>query len=483
MRLRLPSFFLLLLLFASYVSAQQQQPSVSPGRRPTLGLVLEGGGALGLAHVGVISWLEEHHIPVNYVAGTSMGGLVGGAYATGMGAPALRKLVNSIDWDEVMSGSLPYADLSFRRKEDARDYPNNLEFGIRKGVQFPAGFNTGQQVSLIVDKLALPYSEVGSFNNLPIPFACVATNLNTGKPEVFRKGSLGEAMRATMSIPGVFTPVKGKDGTYADGGLLNNIPIDVAKEMGADVVLGIHLETAPLSADNLSSFSVLSQSISIMIAANELRSMEKADLLISVPLSKYNSMDFRAADQIIEAGYAAAAAKEKVLMRFAVDQAAWDQYLAARDARRRSIPVPQFVTVSGANANLSHQVETGMSSLVDKPIDFDNLNQQILELNGLGRYSSVTYEFTRRDGQQGLKMSTTEKTYSPPLVQPLFSSTDPATTTPSSTSAPRHFSRHRRLSLRVAQRLHPLLAVWAAFRVLPPLHCQTCLVHRSPYLV
>ncbi|MGB6193647.1 MAG: patatin-like phospholipase family protein [Terracidiphilus sp.] len=418
MRWPLSSLIILLLSLISSLPACAQ--SVSPGQRPTLGIVLEGGGALGLAHVGVLTWLEEHHIPVNYVAGTSMGALVGGAYATGMGAGALRKLVDNINWDQVMAGSLPYDDLSFRRKEDARDYPNNLEFGIRKGVQFPGGFNTGQDVSLIIDRLALPYSEVGSFNDLPIPFACVATNLTTGKATVFRSGSFSSAMRATMSIPGVFTPVYSKEGTYADGGLLNNLPIDVAREMGADVVLGVHLESAPLNPESLSSFSVLSQSVSIMISANELRSMEKADLLITVPLSKYKTLDFRDAGKIIQAGYDAAAAKEKMLMRFAVDQAAWDQYIAARNARRRTIPVPKFVAVSGTNPNLSRQVETNLAPLVDKPIDFNDLNQRILELNGRGHFSSISYEFTRHDGQQGLQMSTTEKTYAPPLVQPLI---------------------------------------------------------------
>jgi NTE family protein len=127
MRLCNLSILLALLLLASCpVLAQEQAPTAAPNRRPTLGLVLEGGGALGLAHVGVITWLEEHHIPVNYVAGTSMGGLVGGAYATGIGASGLRQLVAGINWDEVMSGRIPYPDLSFRRKEDARDYPNNL---------------------------------------------------------------------------------------------------------------------------------------------------------------------------------------------------------------------------------------------------------------------------------------------------------------------------------------------------------------------
>lgn len=421
MRLRFLSGLILLLFLKPPLQAQNQETSRSPGHRPTLGLVLEGGGALGLAHVGVITWLEEHHIPVNYVAGTSMGGLVGGAYATGIGAQGLRQLVDSINWDQVMSGKIPYSQLAFRRKEDARDYPNGLEFGFRKGVQFPAGFNSGQYVSLIVDRLALPYSNVGSFDNLPIPFACVATNLRTEKPEVFRSGSLSTAMRATMSIPGVFAPVNGKDGPYADGGLLNNIPIDLAKDMGADIVLGVHLEEAPMDPNaSLSSFSVLGRSISVMIAANELRSLEKADLLITVPLSKYTAMDFNDAEEIIKAGYEAAAAKERVLSTFSVDQATWDQYIAARDARRKTDPVPQFVAVSGANPRLSQEVQEGMAGMVDKPIDFKELNEKILSLNGLGRFSSVTYQIAQKNGQPGLELYTEEKSYAPPLVQPLI---------------------------------------------------------------
>ena len=152
--------------------------------------------------------MEEHHIPVDYVAGTSMGGLVGGVYATGHNAAELRQVVNSINWDQVMAGQTPFDDLSFRRKEDARDYPNSLEFGLRKGLQFPAGFNSGQQVLLILDKVAAPYSEIKSFNDLPIPFACVATDLVSGKAHVFRSGSLSLAMRSTMSLPGIFSPVR-----------------------------------------------------------------------------------------------------------------------------------------------------------------------------------------------------------------------------------------------------------------------------------
>ena len=259
--------------------------------------------------------MEEHHIPVDYVSGTSMGGLVGGVYATGHNAAELRQVVNGINWDQVMAGQTPFDDLSFRRKEDARDYPNSLEFGLRKGLQFPAGFNSGQQVLLILDKVAAPYSEVKSFNDLPIPFACVATDLVSGKAHVFRSGSLSLALRSTMSLPGIFSPVRDDGAIYADGGLLENLPVQVAKKMGADVVLGVHLAEETLKPDaNLSSFAVLGQSISVMISANELQSMEMADILLSVPVQKWGALSFDDADAIIKAGYDAAAAKSKVLL-------------------------------------------------------------------------------------------------------------------------------------------------------------------------
>ena len=339
----------IVLILCAIPSIAQQQPAnpqtgaapprPSEAKRQTVGLVLQGGGALGLAHVGVITWMEEHHIPIDYIAGTSMGGLVGGVYATGHNAVEMRQIVNSINWDQVMAGQTPFDDLAFRRKEDAREYPNSLEFGIRKGIQFPEGFNSGQQVSLVLDKVAAPYSEIKSFNDLPTPFACVATDLVTEKPKVFRSGSLSLALRSTMSLPGIFTPVRTKDAIYADGGLLNNIPVNVAKEMGADLTVAIHLSEAGLAPNaNLSTFSVLGQSLSVMISANELQNMENADILVSVPVQKWGALSFDDADAIIKAGYDAAAAKSKVLLTLAVDDATWKQYMADRASRRRTAP-------------------------------------------------------------------------------------------------------------------------------------------------
>src|SRR5271166_501730 len=410
---------LILLCITSTFGLAQNTPP--PGPRPKIGLVLQGGGALGLAHVGVITWMEEHHIPVDYVAGTSMGGLVGGVYATGHNAAEMSQIVKGIPWDEVLSPYTPFADLSFRRKEDVHDYPSTLEFGIRKGLQFPAGLNSGQQVTLILDKIAAPYSEIKSFNDLPTPFACVASDLVTGKQKVFRSGSLGLALRSTMSLPGIFTPVRTKDAIYADGGLLDNIPVKVAKEMGADLTLAVHLSEAGMSPNaNLSSFAVLGQSLSVMISANELQNMESADILVSVPLQKYGALDFDKADEIIKIGYDAAAAKSKVLLTYSVDDATWKQYLADRQSRVRTNPVPTFVAVEGVNGYLSERVEKQMADLVGKPVDFDELDQEIMRLKGIGRFSTLNYQFVERNGQQGLLVKTEEESIGPPFVLPLI---------------------------------------------------------------
>ncbi len=154
------TLMLCILAAGRFVSSQELPKHDETHKRPKLGLVLEGGGALGLAHIGVITWMEEHRIPVSYVAGTSMGGLVGGIYATGRSPAEVRELINGIDWDQVLSGVTPFRDLSFRRKQDAHEVPGSLEFGLRGGLQFPSGFNTGQEVNLVLDSVALPYSGI-----------------------------------------------------------------------------------------------------------------------------------------------------------------------------------------------------------------------------------------------------------------------------------------------------------------------------------
>ena len=203
MPVRSRTFIALLLYFAPQIMGQGDVKT----KRPKIGLVLGGGGARGLAHIGVLEWLEEHRIPVDYIAGTSMGGLVGGLYAMGMKPAELRDLVvNKIDWDETLRGTPSYEDLILRRKQDRRDYPG-LQLGWNHGLRLGSGVNAGHFVSLILDRFALPYWNIRDFDELPIPFRCVAADLITADVVVLRDGPIAEALRATMAIPAVFTPV------------------------------------------------------------------------------------------------------------------------------------------------------------------------------------------------------------------------------------------------------------------------------------
>ena len=390
-------------------------------RRPTVGVAFEGGGALGLGHVGVLEWLEKNHVPVDYVAGTSMGGLVGGLYAIGNSPTEIRKLMRDINWNEVLGGRIPFQDLSYRRKEDQRAYPNGIELGLRNGLRVPGGLNSGQQVKLILDRAALPYSFITSFDDLPIPFRCVATDLESGKARVFKDGSLGEALRATMSLPAIFTPVVTRDGQIlVDGGLINNLPVDVVKAMGADIVIAVYLETAPFNPKTAQSlFSVAGQSVNVMIAANERHNMEAADILVTVDLAGYTGMDYKAGDKIADRGYEGAQKKAALLSRLALDDNAWQQYLSRRAARRvRTVPTPQFVEVRGTSQQLASDLEKSFSSVVGTSVDTNALEKDLIVATGTGRFSSLSYQMLQRDGKDGLLIDTVEKAYAPPFLQP-----------------------------------------------------------------
>jgi NTE family protein len=416
-------FLLLPLAGVAQEKAALEAPPAAAKPRPRIGVALEGGGALGLAHIGVLKWFEEHHIPVDYIAGTSMGGLVGGFYAAGVSPAELRKLIEELDWDTILADRTPYQDLAFRRKEDQRAYPNALIFGLRNGLSIPAGFNTGHQIGLLIDRETLPYHGLQSFDELPVPFRCVATELVSGKPFVFKDGSLAEALRATMSIPGVFAPIHDNQQVYVDGGLLNNLPTDVVRQMGADIVIAVHLETAPVAAKDIQSlFNVLQQSMRVVIAENELRSLALADAIISVNLGEHNMLDYKKNEEIMQKGYEATGDKSRMLSSLALDDAAWQEYLRKREARKRAAaPVlPQFIQVRGTSAEAGADIQRYLAPFTGQPLDTAKLDHALTRLTGLGRYDALGYQVTEQSGEQGLLILVREKNYAPPTIQPAF---------------------------------------------------------------
>lgn len=424
---------LFILVVASPVTGQQAPESLSPTRlepknatsvsahadRPKIGVALEGGGALGLAHIGVLQWFEDHHIPIDYIAGTSMGGLVGGLYASGKSPGQLRELVEQQNWDSIIGGRTQYQNLSFRRKEDLRAYPNSLIVGLKDGLHLPAGLNAGQEISLLIDHETLPYSPLSSFDQLPIPFRCVATDLVSGKEVVFQDGSLAKAMRATMSIPGLFAPILDGEKVYVDGGLLRNLPTDVVRKMGADIVIAVHFEKAPAKPEEIQSlFSVFGRSMDVVIQENEIRGLSGADLIVNVNLVDFTSSDFPKAKTIINKGESAAEEKMRILMPYSLNDADWQRYLEARSARKQSlVPIPQFVRVEGTNPEGRKQIERSLESLVNKPIDSRSVDKILNQLTGTGRYDSSGYQMGVENGLTGLIVTVHEMNYAPRILQ------------------------------------------------------------------
>ena len=410
-------FVLSLLLLPLHLCAQE---AAAPRSRPKIGVALEGGGAMGLAHIGVLKWFEEHHIPVDYVAGTSMGGLVGGFYATGMTPEEMQKLIEGLDWRKILSDRTPYEDLSYRRKEDQRAYPNSLIFGLRNGLSAPAGLIPGHQIGLLIDRVTIPYYGIASFDEMPVPFRCVATDLVSGQSHVFKDGPLSVALRSTMSIPGAFSPVYKGKAVYVDGGLLDNLPTDVVRQMGADIVIAVHLEPGPVEAKDIHSlFSVLDHSVTAMVTDNELRSLAKADAIVSVPLSEFTTVDYAKSDPIMQRGYDAAKGKAPLLKAFALSETDWDAYVQARKARQRTeLPAPQFVQIEGASREGEENAQRYFKSFVGKPIDTAKLDHVLTQMTGIGRYDSAGYWLTVENGKTGLLVQAVEKTDAPPMFQP-----------------------------------------------------------------
>lgn len=412
------SLITLIVLFAVAFPFKSDGQSSTSVKRPKIVLVLSGGGARGIAHIGVLQWFEENRIPVDAVVGTSMGGLVGGMYAAGKTPQEIRQIVNTIDWDDILRGAPAYGELNFRRRQDRRDLQNSIELGLKNGIGMPAGLNSGHKVGLILDRLTLPYAKVDNFDHLPLPFRCVATDMIEGKAVVIKNGSLSTALQATMAIPGVFTPVEREGKILADGGLVNNIPTDVARQMGADIVIAIDIGT-PLSKDTKTLESlggVLSQTLGIALIESDRRNLRLADLIIAPDLGNYTTFDFQAAKELYEMGYKGASEKAAVLKNFAVAEAEWTMLLAERRGRiKTDVPVPRSLAVTGASTNNAVEIHNKVSDQVGKPIQPVRLEEEINEIWGNGRYERIGYGIGRSNE---LVIEAKEKNYGPPFFRP-----------------------------------------------------------------
>ena len=415
---QLALFLAIIAIAFSSLHAQDAQPS-----RRVVGIALSGGGALGLAHIGVLRYLEEHRIPIDRIAGTSMGGLIGGLYATGHNTVDLEKIVRDADWDDLLRTTPKFEDRPVVEKQDWNRITGQYSLQLGKGFALPAGINRGQALALLLSGETAAYSDVRNFNDLPIPFRCVATDLVSGEAFVLRDGDLPKALRATMALPGIFTPVDWGDRVLSDGGLVNNLPTDVVKQMGADVVIAVTLRVTPSGAQDLRTIlNILRQSINIAVVQNELRSVQLADIDIAVQLGNRGSLDFSDTKSIIELGYVAAAQNQAALDKLSLSPQQWEEYVRVRTSRERK--APDSGPLLAVSATQEHIQGNAFSELLRKTGPTVSRQQLEDNLTGLTAATGLPNAFygwhSSTEGKAGYQVELETRRNTEILVRPSF---------------------------------------------------------------
>lgn len=411
-RRRWPGVVLLLALAAVALHAEE------PPRRPRIGLALGGGSAKGMAHAGVLQWLEEHRVPVDAIAGASSGAFVGSAYATGLSAAAVQDLLRDTDWTRILRAEIPYPQRSFQRKADDRHYRVNLEAGLRHGFRLQSGLNSGHGVGLFLSRLAFPYSTVAHFDDLPIPFRCVATDLEKGGSVVLADGPLGPALRASMALPGSFDPVRLRGSLLGDGGILDNVPADVARAMGVDVVVAVSVSEPEPGRPAETIGGIANRALELMMEALTEPRLAQADVVIRPDLEGLGSSDFLDSDAFAARGYAAAAAQAERLLPWALDEAAWAAHRQRLAARQHPTLGPlEFVEVTGVSDAAAAQISEQLAPLLHHAPDLVAIETGLDEVIGVGRYASAMYDRRLRGAREGLGVEIRDKSYAPPLVR------------------------------------------------------------------
>lgn len=417
---------LALLLVA--LPAQAQIPAESPaaaasGERPRVGLVLSGGGARGFAHVGVLKALEAARVPVDVIVGTSMGAIVGGLYASGMTADDLEREILAVNWGDLFDRREPRQLLSQRRKEEDFELSPVLMLGFRDG-QFvlPSGAVSTRSLEMLLRRYTLSTRHLANFDGLPTPFRAVATDMETGKAVVMDHGDLAAALRASMSVPGVFSPLAVDGRILGDGGLVNNLPVDVARRMGADVVIAVNIGTPLAGRETLGSVvGITTQMVNILTEQNvqaSIATLKPQDLLLAPPLGQLTSGDFGRAAELVKIGNEYAQTVKEALARFAVDAPSYQRWAAARDAQALAntgrIGAVASVKFEGVSEQRAARLATTLDTAEGQRLDVPKLEGDLQRLAAMGDYERVDYSLVRRtDGAEDLTVHLRENAWGP----------------------------------------------------------------------
>ncbi|RON79819.1 patatin-like phospholipase family protein [Pseudomonas fluorescens] len=382
----------------------------SDAPRPKVGLVLSGGAARGLAHIGVLKALEEQGIKIDAIAGTSMGAVVGGLYASGYRIDELEKLASNIDWQAALSDAPPREDVPFRRKQDDRDFlvKQKLSFRDDGSLGLPLGVIQGQNLSLLLESLLAHTSDTRDFDKLPIPFRAVATDIANGEKVVFRKGHLPQVIRASMSIPAVFAPVELDGRLLVDGGMTDNIPLDVAREMGVDVAIVVDIGTPLRNRKQLTTVvDVLNQSITLMTRSNseeQLAALKSSDVLIQPALAAFGVTDFGKAQEMIDAGYRATRILDARLAVLRPNESQDAELNAARSPGQRT-PIITAIRVENDSKVDDDVIRYYIRQHIGEPLDLGRLHSDMGTLYGLDYFEQVQYRVVHKGRDHTLVIS------------------------------------------------------------------------------
>ncbi len=416
-------FLLLCVTIASLslVWGESTGASSNPDERPKIGLALSGGGARGAAHIGVLKVLEQHRIPVDFIAGTSMGAIVGGLYASGMSPQELETLISHIDWMDAFVDRIPREDRSFRRKRDDDLYLIKNKPGLSGGkLKFPLGLLDGQKIDLLLKRYTLPAVMVRNFDDLSIPYRAVVTDLETGETVIIGRGDLALAMRASMSIPVVFAPREMGGRLLVDGGVSSNLPIDVVHRMGADVVIAVDISTDLLEREELNSVLAVTEQLSNILTRRDtdlqIESLTDRDIFIKPELGDITSASFDRAPEAVPAGLTAAEAVLGELERLSVPAEDYRTYLAGRE-RRFAPPIIDELKIVNQSRLADGVITSRLNVESGESLDIDQLEKDLGQIYGLELFESVYYDITSDSARTVLTVNVRENSWGPNYLQ------------------------------------------------------------------
>ncbi len=416
---------LVLLLFvvtSAAITSLEVMAAEVKKQRPKIGLALSGGGARGAAHIGVIKVLEEHGIPIDYIAGTSMGAVIGGLYASGMSSDEVEKQLATIDWNDVFSDKPLRPDRSQRRKDDDILYLVKGKVGITdSAVTLPTAVVQGQKFDLILKALTLPVSNINDFDLLPTPYRAVAMDITTGEEVVLNSGDLSIAMHASMAIPGAFAPVKLGGKLLVDGGAANNLPISVVREMGADIVIAIDISTPLLKQEELGgALAVIDQLTGILTRRNteaQIKTLLESDILIIPNLGNIATMDFGKVEEAVEVGRLSGKERAQQLTSLSLNERAYQAYRTTRARSESHSNIIEFVHFEN-DSSLSEQVlKEHLAIEPGQAFDLDKVEKGVANIYGLDIFESVRYDIAEKDGMTGLAVYAKQKSWGTSSLQ------------------------------------------------------------------